>query len=200
MFSQEITTSVSITVSAEDGQGGPGRLTDAVGCCVDTKTTAAVVRTAGDHFKDESVVCCLSFLFSSQLTGQQVPKEYLDKEHVDLKHKKVFGVNACTAAAYDPVRKALIDDFEQGWEELMRYDWATTRSYLTRGEPNYPLSVVQWIEDRNIGFDRGFSEVGIFTLPSLRLKSISRPFLALSNSTIPPSTSSGHAWKAAARF
>lgn len=108
------------------------------------KTTAAVASTAGDHFKDEIV-----------------PKEYLNKEYVDLRGKTVYGVNACTAAAYDPFRKALIDNFDKGWEELMKYDWASTRSYLAREKPNYPLSVIHWMETRNSGtggFDRAFAE------------------------------------------
>jgi hypothetical protein len=75
-----------------------------------------------------------------------VPKEYLDKEHTNLSNKKVYGVNACTAAAYDPFRAALIADFEKGWEKLMEYDWASKRSYLMRETPKYPLSVVHWME------------------------------------------------------
>ena len=106
-----------------------------------------------------------------QLIGLQtrIPEEYLNKEYVDLTGKSVFGVNACTAAAYDPFRKALIDNFEQGWENLTKYDWASKRSYLAREEPNYPLSVIHWMESRNDGtgsFDRAFSEVSIFTLSS----------------------------------
>jgi len=119
---------------------------------------------------------CAAFRFSSpsRLTGQQVPKEYLDKEHTDFCDKKVFGVDACTAAAYDPFRKALIHDFKKGWEELMKYDWASTRSYLTREMPNYPLSVVHWMESRNSGtggFDRAFSEVSTSLASSLTLHS-----------------------------
>ena len=98
------------------------------------------------------------------LIGQQVPEEYLNKEFVNLRGKKVFGVNACTAAAYDPFRKALIDNFDKGWEDLMKYDWASTRSYLMRERPNYPLSVVHWMETRDSGtggFDRAFAEVSI---------------------------------------
>jgi len=91
----------------------------------------------------------------------QVPREYLNKEFVDLRGKTVYGVNACTAAAYDPFRKVLIDNFDKGWEELMKYNWASTRSYLAR-EKHYPLSVIHWMETRNSGtggFDRAFAEV-----------------------------------------
>jgi hypothetical protein len=83
-------------------------------CCVDIKATAAL--------REEEWCAAFRFFSPSQLTGQQVPKEYLNKEHTDLRGKKVFGVNACTAAAYDPFRKALIVHFKKGWEELMRYD------------------------------------------------------------------------------
>ena len=92
----------------------------------------------------------------------QVPTEYLNKEFVDLRGKTVYGVDACTAAAYDPFRKALIDNFDNGWEELMKYDWASTRAYLAREKPNYPLSVIHWMETRNSGtggFDQAFAEV-----------------------------------------
>ncbi|KAJ7191559.1 L-amino acid oxidase 1 [Mycena pura] len=108
------------------------------------RTTAAVASTQGDHFKDVIV-----------------PKEYLNKEHVDLRGKTVYGVDACAGAAYDPFRKALIDDFDAGWNELMKYDWASTRSYLAREKPKYPLSVVHWMENRTSGtggFDKAFSE------------------------------------------
>ncbi|KAF8810968.1 FAD/NAD(P)-binding domain-containing protein [Phlegmacium glaucopus] len=112
------------------------------------KTTVVVANTAGDHFNDE------------------VPEEYLNKEYIDLRGNKVFGVNACTAAAYDPFRKALIEDFHKGWEELMKYDWASTRSYLTQ-EKKYPFSVVHWMENRSSGtgaFDRAFSETILSSL------------------------------------
>ncbi|KAF7357173.1 L-amino acid oxidase 1 [Mycena sanguinolenta] len=108
------------------------------------KSTAAEASTKGDHFKDEIV-----------------PEEFLEKEYVDLRGKTVFGVDACTAAAFDPFRKALIDDFDEGWKELMKYDWASTRSYLARESPKYPLSVVHWMETRDSGtggFDRAFAE------------------------------------------
>ena len=93
----------------------------------------------------------------------------MNKEYVDLSGTKVYGVNACAAQAYDPFRKALIEDFEKGWERLMAYDWASTTSYLTQGAPKYPLEVVQWMETRSSGtggFDRAFSEASdsIFTV------------------------------------
>ena len=112
---------------------------------------------------------CVDFRFfsPSQLTGQQVPEEYLNKEFIDSWNKTSFGVNACAAAAYDPFRTALIDNFEQGWEELMKYDWASAISYLMREGPKYPLPVIHWMETRNTGtggFDRAFAEVSISAL------------------------------------
>lgn len=74
----------------------------------------------------------------------------------------MYGVDACAAEAYDPIRKALINDFEQGWNELMKYDWASIRSYLTREKPDYTLTVVHWMENRlsgTGGYDRALSEV-----------------------------------------
>jgi hypothetical protein len=113
---------------------------------------------------EEELCAAFRLLSPSQLTRQQVPKKYLEKEHIDLHGDKVFGQSACVAAAYDPFRKALIDDFDKGWEELMKYDWASTRSYLTREKPQYPLSVVHWLEGGESGtggFDRAFSEVSV---------------------------------------
>ncbi|KDR70001.1 hypothetical protein GALMADRAFT_282406 [Galerina marginata CBS 339.88] len=111
----------------------------------------AVANTAGDHFKDKTV-----------------PKEYLNKEYTDLRGKLVFGVNACIAAAFDPFRAALIADFDKGWKELMKYDWASARSYLAREKPQYPLPVVNWLETRNGGgtgsFDRALSETILHSL------------------------------------
>jgi len=69
-------------------------------------------------------------------------------------------VNACTAAAYDTFRKALIDNFPEGWKKLLEYDWASTRSYLTQ-EAKYPQSVAHWMETRDAGtggFDRALAE------------------------------------------
>ena len=133
----------------------------------------------------------------------QVPEEYLNKEYVDLRKKTVYGVNACTAAAYDPFRKALIDNFDKGWEELMKYDWASTRSYLSQGDPKYPLSVIHWMETRNSGtggFDRAFAEVRylitLLSLPGSDL--IYRLFLTLLSLMIPGGTFNGNASMVAA--
>jgi len=95
--------------------------------------------------------------------------------YTDLRHKEVFGVNACIAAAFDQFRADLIADFDEGWEKLMEYDWASARSYLTREKPQYPLSVVQWLETRNGGgtgsFDRSLSEVSMSLSSKLTLHS-----------------------------
>ena len=105
------------------------------------------------------------------LTGRQVKKVYLNKTYLDPWNRQLAGVDACTAEAFDPFRKALIENFETGWKELMKYDWASTRSYLTREmAPVYPLSVVHWMETRNSGtggYDRAFSEVSILVSSGL---------------------------------
>ena len=172
--------------------------------CAGIKATAAQANQAGDTFKDEIVRHRSVFsppCVSS--TGMQVPEEYLNKEFVDLSGKTVYGVNACTAAAYDPFRKALIDNFDKGWEELMKYDWASTRSYLAREKPNYPLSVIDWMETRNSGtggFDQAFAEVRYLdhslSLPGSDL--ICRIFLTLLSLTIPGGTCNGGASMVAA--
>jgi hypothetical protein len=123
-------------------------------------------QTQGDHFDDREFVRNLSLSLYLWLTGQQVPEEYLEKEYTDSWGRTSFGVDACAAAAYDPFRKALIKDFKTGWNKLMEYDWASTRSYLAQGmDPKYPLPVVHWMETRDVGtggFDRAFAEVRIF--------------------------------------
>ena len=89
-------------------------------------------------------------------------------EYTDLSKKKLFGVKACTAAAFDPFRKALLDDFDKGWAKLMAYDGHSTRTYLTQVE-KYPLSVVHWMETRNSGtggLDVAFAEVSTSSLSS----------------------------------
>ena len=110
--------------------------------------------------------------------------EYLNKEYVDPWNRKLGGVDACTAEAFDPFRKVLIDagndpkKFKQAWETLMRYDWASTRAYLSsvtvpaQLQYPYPLSVVHWMETRNSGtggYDRAFSEVSTYLSGALTL-------------------------------
>ena len=120
-----------------------------------------------------SLLFVLPFVSSLPLlTGRQVPKAYLDKEYTDPWGRQLAGVDACTAEAFDPFRQALIDNFQRGWRKLMEYDWASTRSYLTRETPAYPLSVVHWMETRNSGtggYDRAFSEVSILVSSEPRL-------------------------------
>ncbi|KAF9057128.1 hypothetical protein BJ165DRAFT_9229 [Panaeolus papilionaceus] len=109
------------------------------------KISAATSNTPGDHFHDQPTV----------------PDQYINAQTVDLRGDTVYGVNACTSMAFDGFRKALLDNFETGWEGLMKYDWASTRTYLFREKPQFPLSVVQWMETRNSssgGFDGSLSE------------------------------------------
>ena len=91
-----------------------------------------------------------------------MPEAYLNKSYTDPWRRNRYGLNACTAEAFDPFRKGLIDNFDEGWKELMKYDWASTRSYLSQGRPQYPLPVIHWMETRNSGtggYDEALSEV-----------------------------------------
>ncbi|KAI9453225.1 L-amino acid oxidase 1 [Russula earlei] len=116
------------------------------------QTTAAAAKTQGNHFLDD------------------IPQQYTDKVYRDPWGRTVYGLQACINEALDPFREPLIKNFKQGWQNLMTYDWASTRSYLTReapNYPNYPLSVVQWMETRDGGtggYDRAFSETVLESL------------------------------------
>jgi Flavin containing amine oxidoreductase len=136
------------------------------------------VITSMTEFPEEEWCAKFCLLFPLQLTGLQVPQEYVDKEVTDLHGDQVFGVDACIAEAFDPFRKALVENFHKGWEEVMKYDWASTTGYLVGEKPKkYPLSVAWWMETRDSGtggFDRALSEVsaspagGITTLIDLQ--------------------------------
>jgi hypothetical protein len=109
-------------------------------------------------------VRCLLLSLYLELTGQQVPNVYLEKHYFNSRGREYFGASACAAEAFDPFREALIgDNYKEGWENLMRYDWASTRSYLAREmNPKYPLPAIHWMETRNSGtggYDHAFSEV-----------------------------------------
>ena len=125
-----------------------------------------------------------------------MPLEYLNKEYTDPWNRTLYGVNALTSQAYDPFRKALIENFDEGWEKLLKFDWASTRSYLTQ-EAKYPQSVAHWLETRSSGtggFDKAFAEVGILIVSIRRATHIqfaSRTSLNLSILTIPPRRSTG---------
>ncbi|KIK52447.1 hypothetical protein GYMLUDRAFT_180125, partial [Collybiopsis luxurians FD-317 M1] len=96
-----------------------------------------------------------------------VPKKYLNKTHVDLTGRTIYGADACIYAAYDPFRKALVKNFDQGWKKLMEYDRASTRTYLTYEKPQYPMPVAYWLETRasgTDGFDCAFSEAVLESL------------------------------------
>jgi len=110
----------------------------------DVKSNWTTAQEAGDHFKDSPFV----------------PLEYLNKQYTDPWGRSLSGASACTAAAYDKFRKALLDNWCDGWGRLMENDWASTRSYLTQ-RANYPESVAHWLETRDSGtggFDKAFSE------------------------------------------
>jgi hypothetical protein len=109
-------------------------------------------------------VRCLPLSLYLELTGKQVPDEYLKKEYSNSRGRSYFGASACAAQAFDSFREDLIgDNYKEGWEKLMKYDWASTRSYLAREmDPKYPLPVIRWMETRNSGaggYDQAFSKV-----------------------------------------
>ncbi|PPQ76897.1 hypothetical protein CVT24_008782 [Panaeolus cyanescens] len=102
--------------------------------------------------------------------GDDVMGTYVNLETKNLRGEPVYGVNACTSVAFDRFRKALVTkgNFKKGWEELLRYDWASTRTYLSQ----YPASISQWMETRNSstgGYDSALSEVrSVVHLPCQR--------------------------------
>ncbi|PPQ70504.1 hypothetical protein CVT24_013274, partial [Panaeolus cyanescens] len=108
------------------------------------KATVSSTDGPGDHFNDV----------------QGVDRKYIDMTATDLHGNTVHGADACASIAFDGFRKALVDDPEKGWQKLMEYDWASTRAYMAQG-PKFPLSVIQWMEDRNDStgaYDQALSE------------------------------------------
>jgi len=71
------------------------------------------------------------------------------------------GVEALLAEAYDPFKVRLIEDFEKGWEHLMKYDNHSARTYLGQVK-GHPFSVIGWMETMDtstLSYDLAFSEV-----------------------------------------
>ena len=75
--------------------------------------------------------------------------------------QKVYGVEACFVAAFQPFKDALVRDFNVGWDVLMKYDGFSTRAFLLQ-VVGYPAAVVEWIEIWHGGtgaFRGGFAQV-----------------------------------------
>lgn len=96
-----------------------------------------------------------------------------DPYHVSTKNgglvsMKVVGrENDILEAAYGPYKKALAENFEEGYKKLMAVDEFSTREYLRRGGPDgtgehYDFHSIQWMETQSTStntFDQGFSDM-----------------------------------------
>lgn len=84
--------------------------------------------------------------------------------------KNVDDVNKLLDSAYEPFRKAMAADFEEGFKLLMQYDSYTTREFLKNPPPvkngvmpfkYLDFFSIQWLETNNTAsglFDQAFSE------------------------------------------
>ncbi|CUS12591.1 unnamed protein product [Tuber aestivum] len=92
--------------------------------------------------------------------GGTVPDEYLEFTYVKDNGEILVGVAALLAEAYDPFKKKLVENFEEGWEYLMQFDSHSTRTYLGQVK-SYPFSVIDWMETMDtstLTYDLAFSE------------------------------------------
>ncbi|KAM0243957.1 hypothetical protein ACHAP5_006720 [Fusarium lateritium] len=88
----------------------------------------------------------------SKANGGHVPDEWIKKD--------------IAGDAFKPYKDALKDNFNKGWEKLMKADAFSTREYLKVGgpegkEPKYDYFTIQWAETQNTStnlFDQAFSE------------------------------------------
>lgn len=84
--------------------------------------------------------------------------------------ENVDNVKTLLDRAYEPFKKAMAADFEEGFELLMQYDSYTTREFLRNPPPvknglrpskNLDFFTIQWLETNSTAsglFDRAFSE------------------------------------------
>ncbi|KAK4449750.1 putative L-amino-acid oxidase precursor [Podospora aff. communis PSN243] len=78
----------------------------------------------------------------------------------------VDNVSAIFDCAFGPYKKAMAEDFDKGFEALMKVDDFSTREFLKRGGPDgtlpkYDFSAIQWLETQDTStnlFDQAFSE------------------------------------------
>jgi monoamine oxidase len=88
----------------------------------------------------------------SKANGGHVPDEWIKKD--------------IAGDAFQPYKDALKDDFNKGWDKLMKADSFSTREYLKVGGPEgketkYDYFTIQWAETQNTStnlFDQAFSE------------------------------------------
>ncbi|KAI2464211.1 FAD/NAD(P)-binding domain-containing protein [Annulohypoxylon bovei var. microspora] len=95
-----------------------------------------------------------------------------DPHHVSIQNggsvpdDVVDNVSKILGEAFDPYKDKLVDNFEDGFAELMKVDDLSTREFLKRGGPDgkqthYDYFSVQWMETNNTStnlFDQAFSE------------------------------------------
>lgn len=77
--------------------------------------------------------------------------------------QKLYGVDACLGATYEPYKFLLARDYKLGWELLMQHDSRSARAHLL-DIMRYPAEVVQWMETRDSGtgaYDDAFTEVSV---------------------------------------
>ncbi|KAF8534739.1 hypothetical protein BDD12DRAFT_858949 [Trichophaea hybrida] len=89
-----------------------------------------------------------------------VPDQYATLTYKMPDGTERTGVAACLAAAFEPFKDRLVEDWDGGWAYLMQYDALSTRAFLLK-EMGYPLSVVRWMETRDTStgaYDLAFSE------------------------------------------
>lgn len=133
--------------------------------------------TSGDHFHDadpnQGGVSLPLFLIACKglcLCYCQIPNEFVARQFVTSNGRAVYGVYACYAAALEPFAQELAKDFLTGWEQLMKYDTLSARAFFVQ-VMQYPLDVIQWMEDRMSAgtglFNKGFAEVRPAFMPSL---------------------------------
>ncbi|KAI1214156.1 FAD/NAD(P)-binding domain-containing protein [Annulohypoxylon truncatum] len=104
-----------------------------------------------DHFSDES---------SSD------PYQVSIKNGGPVSDDVVDNVNNILEAAFGPYKEKLVENFKEGFAELMEVDDFSTREFLKRGgpdgkQPSYDFFSIQWMETMNTStnlFDQAFSE------------------------------------------
>jgi monoamine oxidase len=87
--------------------------------------------------------------------------------------QKVYGAEACYAAALEPFKAALARDSNTGWDLLMKYDGFSTRTFFLH-VIGYPAVVIEWIEIWHGGtgaFRGGIVQVRVANVVQTNLRS-----------------------------
>ncbi|KAI0380166.1 FAD/NAD(P)-binding domain-containing protein [Hypomontagnella monticulosa] len=104
-----------------------------------------------DHFSDES---------------ESDPYHVSIKNGGSVSNDVVDNVGGILEEAFGPYKKKLLENFTEGFAELMKVDDFSTREFLKRGGPDgelthYDYFSIQWMETQNTStnlFDQAFSE------------------------------------------